>query len=217
MVYKHIKEIVIGVLIAGVVAFVTIYVKYRERELYHELSKTIRHESEQIRNEIGAERKSRCQLAAALFKSGIDIPTNVLVSFSCQPEHLEPFNKLLVQLSEELSTLESEPEYCSYKETMLATGASYPVIAKLNDDKYLMSWCKEKPLRVDGCTGEYITRFHLKDPNNVEKKYELAAYGFRSAKDLFCYSEVTTGSIKAIHMTTLALPDDPNKAVQETP
>ena len=100
---------------------------------------------------------------------------------------------------------------------MLATGASYPVIAKLNNDKYLMSWCKEKPLLADGCTGEYITRFILKDPNNIEKKYELAAYGFKSAKDFLCYPEVTTGSIKAMHMTTLTLPDDPNKAIQEIP
>ena len=207
---KYIKEIIIGIVIIGIATFIGVYVKYRERELFYEISNTIRLESEKIRKEIGVERKSRCQLAAALLKSGIDIPTNILVEFSSQSRLPEQFNKLLVDLSEELSPIEMEFEYSSYVNKMEAIGASYPTIAKLENDKYLLAWCKQKPLYNDGCTGEYIAHCSLKDPNNLEKPFEFTACSFKSCQDLFSYPEVTTGSVKTIHIKTLMPCDDPN-------
>jgi hypothetical protein len=207
---KYFREIIIGIGISGIVTFIGIYVKYRERELFYELSNTIRLESEKIRNEIGVERKSRCQLAAALFKSGVDIPTSVLVEFSSQSRLSEPFNNLLTDLSEELSPIEMESQYSSYVNRMEAIGASYPTIAKLDNDKYLLAWCKQKPLYNNGCTGEYIARFSLKDPNNLEKPFELTACGFKSAQDFLSYPEVTTGSVKTMHIKSLMPLFDPN-------
>jgi hypothetical protein len=209
---KYMREVSVGLVVAAIIAFGVMYVHHHDDELSKRLSDAMRQELQGITQEVRTERKYRCELAAALFKSGVDVPTSCLVAFSCAARDAHSNRALLGTLSRQLPLLEREGAYVQFMEKIGEAGAKHPAIAPLDADTYLLSSCAMEPSAFSRSAARCVAEFNLKSDAGENKAYELQAMCFRSPIELLGCPDLTTRGLKTIRINKVHLPTDSNQA-----
>ncbi len=217
---KYMRDIEVGVVasivVIVVVGFVSGHEKNRDNEVTAKLETLLRTELGQISQQIKAEQKHRCQLAAALLKSGVDLPTDCLVGYSCAPHDGQSNKMLLAALSQRALPLDREDDYVAFLDQMKGKGAIYPAITRLGTDTYLLSSLNTKPAGSSGAAGQCVAEVRLQNRDTQDRLSELKATYFSSAMDLLRQPGITTGSLKTIHVKSIIKPPDPNRPREKT-
>jgi hypothetical protein len=213
---KHATEVVVALIVVLIATFVGVYAKYRESEITAAFKDALKAESDKICQQIKTEQKHRCQLAAALLKSGLDLPTDCLVAFSCAPHESQSNKMLLMALSQQLQPLDREDDYVAFLEQMKSKGAAYPAIAPLGTDIYLLSSLNAEPAASSDTAHQCVTEVCLQSPDTQNRLSELKATCFSSAMDFLCQPGITTGGLKTIRVKSTVKTMDPNRPREKT-
>lgn len=213
---KHAVEILVFVVGAGIIAFCKLYADYREGEIVASLKDVVRAESEQICQQIKTEQKHRCQLAAVLLKSGLDLPTDCLVAFSSGQCEDQSNKMLLKAVSQQAEPLELEDDYLAFLEQTKGRGADYPAIAPLDRNTYLIASLNTKPSGSPDTARQCVAEVRLRSLDTQDKVSELKATCFGSVMDFLRQPDITTGSLKTIRVKSIVKQMDPNRPREKT-
>jgi hypothetical protein len=213
---KHITTIAIGLIQVLVVAFVVLYADYRENAIVGTLKDFVRAQSGEVRQQIKTEQKHRCQLAAVLFKSGLDLPTDCLVAFSsgqCE----DPSREMLLEaVSQQAEPLERADDYAAFLEKMKSGGGEYPVIAPLDANTYLLASLNAKPSRPPDIARQYAAEIRLKVSDTQDGWSQLKATCFSSTMEFLSQPGLTTGGLRKIYVKSIVQPMDSNEPRERT-
>ena len=208
------KEIVISV-IAGIIVTILITISAgwfnnQKNEIITSLSNIIDKKTSKISEEIKKERRSRAELAATLLKSGLHIPTKLLISFSDAEKDLQAKNILLSSLSndafnENINFVDIKKKLKYYNKV----GRKTLYLARINDQENIIAFPN-----LDPSSNRGIDSISIKNNCTISVgSINFNAIEFKNSIALLNNNNITANNVITVPVKFFMKNNDPSSAL----